>query len=433
LPHRNGASAADIAGELTIDVESESGVRELLHALPAAVYTTDAEGRITFYNEAAAALWGARPTLNSDKWCGSWRMYWPDGTPLPHDQCPMAIALKENRSFKGMGQEAVAERPDGTRVPFMAFPSPLRDSKGAVVGAVNMFFDISERKRAEEASRRTEQEFRDFVENASVAMHWIGPDGTILWANRTEMEMLGYTAEEYIGHYIAEFHVDKGAIEDILRRLNNRETLQNYDAILRCKDGSTRHTLINSNVLWEGDKFIHTRCFTRDITDRIQSEAQIAILGREAEHRAKNVLATVQATVRLTQSDTVEGFKQAVEGRIQALAQVHTLFVQSRWTGAPADLTALSRIAKVRRGLVSAEQQSRLMLHRARNLLMRQRTQALRAHLTVGRPDWHGRYRQAAERPRRPDSPRRAVACVISRKPAGSGEQLGGAVMRRPS
>jgi len=334
LPHRNGASAADIAGELTIDVESESGVRELLHALPAAVYTTDAEGRITFYNEAAAALWGTRPTLNSDKWCGSWRMYWPDGTPLPHDQCPMAIALKENRSFKGMGQEAVAERPDGTRVPFMAFPSPLRDSKGAVVGAVNMFFDISERKRAEEASRRTEQEFRDFVENASVAMHWIGPDGTILWANRTEMEMLGYTAEEYIGHYIAEFHVDKGAIEDILRRLNNRETLQNYDAILRCKDGSTRHTLINSNVLWEGDKFIHTRCFTRDITDRIQSEAQIAILGREAEHRAKNVLATVQATVRLTQSDSVEGFRQAVGGRIQALAQVQTLFVQSRWTGA---------------------------------------------------------------------------------------------------
>jgi len=122
--------------------------------------------------------------------------------------------------------------------------------------------------------------------------------------------------------------------EDILRRLSNGETLQNYDAILRCKDGSTRHTLINSNVLWEGNKFIHTRCFTRDITDRIQIEAQIAILGREAEHRAKNVLATVQATVHLTQSDTVEGFKAAVEGRIQALAKVHTLFVESRWTGA---------------------------------------------------------------------------------------------------
>jgi len=335
LPRQNGASESVVRlRDPAIDVKSESGVRELLHALPAAVYTTDAEGRITFYNEAAAALWGSRPKLNSDKWCGSWRMYWPDGTPLPHDQCPMAVAVKENRSFKGMGQEAVAERPDGTRVPFMAFPSPLCDSTGAVVGAVNMFFDISERKRVEEATRRTEQEFRDFVENASVGMRWVGPDGMILWANRTEMEMLGYTAEEYIGHHIAEFHVDKAVIEDILRRLNNRETLQNYEALLRCKDGSTRHTLINSNVLWEGDKFIHTRCFTRDITDRIQSEVQMAILGREAEHRAKNVLATVQAAVHLTQSDTVEGFKQAVEGRIQALSQVHTLFVQSRWSGA---------------------------------------------------------------------------------------------------
>jgi PAS domain-containing protein len=99
-------------------------------------YTTDAEGRITFYNEAAAALWGCRPTLNSDKWCGSWRMYWPDGTPLTHDQCPMAVALMEKRSFKGSGQEAVAERPDGTRVSFIAFPSPLCDATGKVVGAV---------------------------------------------------------------------------------------------------------------------------------------------------------------------------------------------------------------------------------------------------------------------------------------------------------
>src|SRR5258707_2108873 len=172
-----------------LDGQSDERLYDLLNALPVGVYTIDTAGRITFYNEAAAALWGSRPKLNSDKWCGSWRMYWPDGTPLPHDQCPMAVAVKENRSFKGMGQEAVAERPDGTRVPFMAFPSPLRDTMGAVVGAVNMFFDISERKRVEEATRRIEQDFRDFVENASVAMHWVGPDGIILWANRTEMEM----------------------------------------------------------------------------------------------------------------------------------------------------------------------------------------------------------------------------------------------------
>ena len=133
---------------LALDAESEKRLHELLHALPAAVYTTDAAGRITFYNEAAAALWGSRPKLDSDQWCGSWRLFWPDGTPLPHDQCPMAIALREGRPINGM--EAVAERPDGTRVPFMAFPSPLRDAADEIVGGVNMLVDITERKHADQ-------------------------------------------------------------------------------------------------------------------------------------------------------------------------------------------------------------------------------------------------------------------------------------------
>jgi PAS domain S-box-containing protein len=153
------------------------------------------------------------------------------------------------------------------------------------------------------------------------------------------MDMLGFTSEEYIGHHIAEFHVDKQVIEGMLQRLRDGETVRDCDAHLRCKDGSIRHTIINSNTLWDGDKFIHSRCFTRDITERLQNEAQIEILGREAEHRAKNVLATVQAAVHLTQSDTVEGFKQAIEGRIQALANVHMLFVRSGWAGA--DLRSL--------------------------------------------------------------------------------------------
>ena len=102
--------------------ERERRFRELLDALPAAVYTTDAAGRITYYNDAAATLWGHRPPLGSSEWCGSWKLFWPDGTPLPHDECPMAIALKEDRAVRGM--EAAAERPDGTRVPFIPYPTP---------------------------------------------------------------------------------------------------------------------------------------------------------------------------------------------------------------------------------------------------------------------------------------------------------------------
>jgi PAS domain-containing protein len=100
-----GLEPSALQNNLALDAESEKRLRDLLNLLPAAVYTTDAAGRITFYNETAAALWGRRPTLNVDRWCGSWRMYWPDGTPLPHDRCPMAVVLKEGRGVSG--QEAV--------------------------------------------------------------------------------------------------------------------------------------------------------------------------------------------------------------------------------------------------------------------------------------------------------------------------------------
>jgi PAS domain S-box-containing protein len=127
--------------------ETEERFRQLLEALPAAIYTTDAEGRITYYNQAAVEMSGREPTLGSDKWCVTWRLFNPDGTPLPHDECPMAIALKENRSIRNV--EAMAERPDGTLVPFLPYPTPLRDQAGNVIGAVNMLIDISERKQAE--------------------------------------------------------------------------------------------------------------------------------------------------------------------------------------------------------------------------------------------------------------------------------------------
>jgi PAS domain S-box-containing protein len=143
--------------------ERERRYRELLDALPAAVYTTDAAGRITYYNDAAAELWGHRPPLGSSEWCGSWKLFWPDGTPLPHNKCPMAIALKENRAVRGM--EAVAERPDGIRVPFIPYPTPLHDEAGKLVGAVNMLVDITERKRAEEQQALMVRELHHRVKN----------------------------------------------------------------------------------------------------------------------------------------------------------------------------------------------------------------------------------------------------------------------------
>ena len=113
---------------------------DLLAALPFAVYTTDATGRITFYNEAAVALWGRRPVLGRDRWCGSWHIYSLGGVPLPHDRCPMAVAIREDRRVWGV--TAVAERPDGSRVQFRPFPTPLHDASDNLVGGVNVLIDL---------------------------------------------------------------------------------------------------------------------------------------------------------------------------------------------------------------------------------------------------------------------------------------------------
>src|SRR6185436_6656475 len=133
--------------------------------------------------------------------------------------------------------------------------------------------DVTERKRAEAALKESEQQLSDFFENGAVGLHWVAPDGTILRANQAELDLLGYTRDEYVGRKIAEFHADRPVVEDILRRLTLGETLSGHPARMRCKDGSIKHVLIDSNVRWgKNGEFIHTRCFTRDVTQRVLAE-----------------------------------------------------------------------------------------------------------------------------------------------------------------
>jgi PAS domain S-box-containing protein len=186
----------------------EKQFRDLLQALPAAIYTTDAEGRITFFNQACIEFAGRTPKIG-DMWCVTWKLFWPDGTPLRHEDCPMAIALKENRPVRNV--EAIAERPDGSRICFMPHPTPLRDNEGRLLGAVNMLVDITTRKQAEE---------------------------------------------------------------------------------------------------------------------------HMKLLTGEVDHRSNNLLAVIQAMLRLTKADTAEEFQAAFQGRLRALANVQRLFSVSRWTGA---------------------------------------------------------------------------------------------------
>lgn len=132
--------------------------------------------------------------------------------------------------------------------------------------------EIAERRKAERLLQRREAQLWDFLESAVVAMHWVAADGTISWANRAELKLLGYDRDEYIGHQISEFHVDQPVIRDILQRLGRHEELHGYEARLRCKDGSIREVRIHSNVFAQEGEFVHTRCFTVDVTGQKRAD-----------------------------------------------------------------------------------------------------------------------------------------------------------------
>ena len=183
----------------------------LFEQVPFAIYVCDRDGLVLRYNQRAAELWGRSPKLGDpdERFCGSYRMFRPYGSRLLHHECPMADVLRTGVSVRE--QEVHIERPDGLRGIALVDIEAVKDGDGNIVGAVNCFQDITERKR---------------------------------------------------------------------------------------------------------------------------TEAQIINLAHEAEHRTKNILSTVPAMVRLSHSDTVDDLKQLIEGRINALAKVHALFVQSRWAGA---------------------------------------------------------------------------------------------------
>ncbi|MCA1537809.1 PAS domain S-box protein [Bradyrhizobium sp. NBAIM03] len=258
-----------------------------LEAIPGAVYVCDSEGGLVTYNREAAELWGRTPELGSvEKFCGSHRLYRMDGTVLPHSECPMANAVR--LGLPARNTEVMIERPDGSRIAALVNIRPLRDHAGRIQGAINCFQDVSDRKKIEEEVRAKTKDLEDFFENSAVGLHIVGGDGIIRRANQAELDLLGYSAEEYIGHHVAEFHADAPVIGDILHRLSCGERLDRYPARLRAKDGSIKHVLITSNSRVEHGKFVSTRCFTTDVT-----ELHVAELAREASET--RLAATYQA------------------------------------------------------------------------------------------------------------------------------------------
>jgi len=249
--------------------------------LPMALYICAADGTILRYNCLAAELWGRspRPGENDERYCGAHRLYHLDGRPLPHAETPMAEVLRTGQPAHGL--EVVVERPNGSRRTVLVEIAPLRDEHGTILGAINCLREISERKAMETELRRSRQDLEDFFENGVVGLHLVGPDGTILRANQAELHLLGYTADEYIGRKISDFHADAPVIEDILRRLSRGEKLDKYPARLKAKDGSIKLVQISSSAQFHEGAFHNTRCFTVDVTEQFKADEAL----REGQQR----------------------------------------------------------------------------------------------------------------------------------------------------
>jgi PAS domain S-box-containing protein len=271
------------------------GESYILNMLPAAVYVCDMSGSIKKFNEQAAILWGRRPA--GECFCGAWKVYYADGTYLPHDETPVAMCLKDGLSQVNV--ELILERPDLSRIIVREHVVPLTDQKGNQVGTITSFYDITHEHEKGKQFSRKEIELEDYVSNANVGLHWVDSNGLIKWANKAELNLLGYTAEEYIGRHISEFHVNQEKITDILNRLGRNETLSQYQSQLRCKDGSIKTVHINSSVYREEGKFIHSRCFTVDVTRQTELFDALA----NSENRYRSLVNSLPAAVYTTDTE----------------------------------------------------------------------------------------------------------------------------------
>jgi PAS domain S-box-containing protein len=302
--------------------------RAVLQALPAAIDMNDAEGRVTFFNDAAVEFVGRTPVLG-EPWSISWKLFHPDGRPMPHSEGPMAIALREGRALHG--EEAIAEQPGGMRLAFKAYPTPLFDEAGKLVGAVNLMVDITEHRKIEQALQdlnstlerrvvhrtntvekmfmklhRSESHFELLVKNATdYAVYMLDPDGHIISWNEGAERVKGYTAPEIMGRHFSLFYTpedrDAGMPEAALAAARRNGSFGIEGWRVR-KDGSRFWASVVVHTTIDDGRLVGFVKITRDVTER--REHELALI--ESEQQARGVIDTA-----------LDGFAQLDEaGRI---------------------------------------------------------------------------------------------------------------------
>jgi PAS domain S-box-containing protein len=256
--------------------QSEERYRALFNLGPMAVYTIDTSGVIQEYNRQAAELWGREPALGDtdQRFCGSFKMFRPDGSFMPHDQCPMAEVASGKISVVHNG-EVLIERPDGSQVTVLVNIRPLKNDRGEVTGAINCFYDITDRKAAETAAMRLAAVVRS-SHDAIVAKDL---NGTITDWNQSAERIFGYKPKEIIGKSILTLIPKDRQKEEreILRKIRRGQSIDHYETVRRCKDGRPIDvSLTISPVKDPNGKIVGVSKIARDITKQKQTERRLA-------------------------------------------------------------------------------------------------------------------------------------------------------------
>jgi len=289
----------DSVNQMGIDLS----FNDIMARLPAAVYTCDKNGYITFYNKAAATLWGREPEIGRDMWCGSWKIYRPDGTHLPLDECPMAIALKEGRAVHG--REIIVERPDGERRAIMPYPDPLFDHSGKLVGALNMLVDITGqgemktmlekavKQRTDELKESEERYHRMIAEVQDYAILLLDADGNIQNWNLGAEKIKGYTAAEIVGKNFRIFYTPQDREARLPEKLLNEARVNgkaNHEGWRIKKDGNTFWSSVVITALHDkANNVIGFSKVTRDLTEKKLNDDKLREQSRLLEEKNKTL------------------------------------------------------------------------------------------------------------------------------------------------
>jgi two-component system, chemotaxis family, CheB/CheR fusion protein len=274
--------------------------RHLLATLPVAAYTCDAEGLITYFNERAVELWGREPRLGDpvDRFCGSFRLFSADGSPMSHGECWMALALRDGKAYSG--QEIVIERPEGNRCIALAYANPFRNERGELAGAVNVLVDITDRRHAELAR----SQLAAIVESSDDAIVGKDLNGVIQSWNAAAQRLFGYTPEQAVGRHISFLIPAERADEEdrILARLRAGERVYHFDTVRVRSDGQPVHVSLTISPIRDGaGRIVGASKIARDITDRKQDEERIYRLMtqlKEADLRKNEFLAMLAHELR---------------------------------------------------------------------------------------------------------------------------------------